>query len=418
MLWVFRYAVRTTAPARLRTGGLARYLFAASLARGADAGAIVGLVLLAFVPPERFSQPALVGALLAACLTVPHLLGPLAGNLLDRANDPRRVLAAAFALYGLALAAATLAVGSVPLPLVCVLVLLTGACGPLLTGGLSSELAGLVAPDERAQRRAQGWDALSYGVAGSAGPAAVAGLAAVTGPVAALLLLSVAAVLAGGVALMLPRAVATERADAISVIAALRVIVVVGPLRRAAYTTMVIFLPGGAVEVLAVGFARHLGAGASAGAVLVAVFGLGNCVGSLVVTAFPLTGEPDRLLTRCALVVAAGFGACALAPDYPLAIVAFALAGVVNAPLFAATLATRSAYAPAEARAQVFVTSAALKVGAASLGTTLAGALAGLGPRFLLAIGAALCLAVTTTATLDRRLTASATSRQAAPVPR
>jgi hypothetical protein len=232
----------------------------------------------------------------------------------------------------------------------------------------------------------------------------VAALAAATSPLVALLVLSGAAIAAAGLVLTLPRGAdrGADSAGVLSVGRTLRTIAVTGPLRRAAYTTMVTSLPGGAVEVLAVALAAQLGRNAAAGAVLVAVFGLGDCVGSLLVTAFPLTGEPDRLLTRCALVVAVGFGCCAAAPTYPLALLAFGVAGAVNAPLFAATLATRSVYAPAEARAQVFVSSAALKIGAASLGTAVAGALAGLGPRLLLAVGALLCLAVAVAATTDR----------------
>jgi hypothetical protein len=68
-------------------------------------------------------------------------------------------------------------------------------------------------------------------------------------------------------------------------------------------------------------------------------------------------------------------------PTYPLGLLAFGLAGAANAPFFTATLASRSAYAPPGARAQVFVSMAALKVASAALGTALAGLLAALGPR-------------------------------------
>ena len=120
-------------------GGLTRYVAAATLSRGADSGAAVGLVLVAMAPAAHLARPSLVGALLATCLTAPHVLGPVVARQLDRASDGRRLLAAAFALYGLALAAA--------------LVVVAGLCGPLLTGGLSSRLAGLVDPGERARWR-------------------------------------------------------------------------------------------------------------------------------------------------------------------------------------------------------------------------------------------------------------------------
>lgn len=75
----------------------------------------------------------------------------------------------------------------------------------------------------------------------------------------------------------------------------------------------------------------------------------------------------------------------------------------MTTPFFTATLAARSAYAPPQARAQVFVSMSALKVAAAALGTALAGALVGLGPRLLLLAGAAMVLAVVGAMVLDRR---------------
>ncbi len=110
---------------------------------------------------------------------------------------------------------------------------------------------------------------------------------------------------------------------------------------------------------------------------------------------------------------------CALAPSYRLALIAFALAGVANAPFFTATLAARSRYSPPEARAQVFVTLAGLKVAMASAGTALAGIAIDVGARPLLAAGAALTLAGATAAWIDRRHSrASALSQLTAKQPK
>ncbi|MET8367107.1 MULTISPECIES: hypothetical protein [unclassified Micromonospora] len=54
-------------------------------------------------------------------------------------------------------------------------------------------------------------------------------------------------------------------------------------------------------------------------------------------------------------------------------------------------------------RTQVFVSTAALKVAAGSLGTGLAGALAPLGPRLLLVAGASIALAAAVAATVSAR---------------
>jgi hypothetical protein len=256
-------------------------------------------------------------------------------------------LAAAFALYGLLLAAAATALGSVPSVLVVLLVAGTGACGPLLTGGLSSRLAGIAGNRSQAQRRAEGWDSVSYGIGGAAGPAGVAALAALAGPLTAMLALAAAAVAAAALTLTLPNPEPARPASerVLSVRAALRLMATYGPLR----------------------------------------------------------GEPEALTARSVALMAIALALCALAPGYPLALAALALAGIANAPFFAATLAARSRYSPPDARAQVFVTLAGVKVAMASVGTAIAGATIGLGARPLLAAGTALTLTGAVAAAIDRR---------------
>lgn len=102
----------------------------------------------------------------------------------------------------------------------------------------------------------------------------------------------------------------------------------------------------------------------------------------------------------------AGSAERALTTSYPTAITGFAVLGLVNATSFTATLTARTRYAPPGARAQVFVTSAGLKIAMAALGAALAGATAELGGRALLICTAAITLTAVATALLDRRLTA------------
>jgi MFS family permease len=390
-----------------KTGGLGRYIAAATLARGADGGGPVGAVLLAAAPSAHLAQPSLMGGLLATCLSAPHLLGPVVARRLDRARDGRRVLAVAFVLYGLAIAAAALAIGHVPVVLVALLIAVAGTCGPLLTGGLSSGLSGLVDSDERAQRRAQGWDGVTYGLGGTVGPAIVAALAATASPRIAVLVLAAAAVLAAAITLTMPRTedAGVERADVPLVRQTLRMIAVHGPLRRVAYTTVVAAMSGGAVAVLTVSLSHELHAPGESGAFLTAAYGFGSLLGSLLVTAFPLTGEPERHVSRWAAAVGAAFAACALVPGIPLGVVGFGLVGMLGAPLFTATLAARTTYSPVGARAQVFVSMAGMKIAAAALGSALAGAFAGYGPRLLLVVGGALTVAAALGTVLERRAT-------------
>jgi hypothetical protein len=387
-------------------GALVRYLSAALLARGADSGAAVGLVLLAVSPATGLPNGAATGGLLAAGLTAPHLLGPWVARWLDRARDGRKLLAAAFAGYGTALAAAAILLGHARLPLVAALIGLAGLCGPLLTGGLSSQLAGIAGAQPRAQRRAEGWDAVSYGLAGAAGPAAVAGLAALATPLVAVLTLASAPVAAATITLTLPRTApsASSPDQALTVRAALQLMASHGPLRRVTVATMLTALSTGGLAVVAVVYGAQLSARPGAGAALAAAFGLGNLAGSLLLTALPLRGEPERLTARHVAIMAVALGLCAVAPTYPLAVAAFALVGASNAPFFTATLAARSLYSPPPARAQVFVSMAGLKVAMAAASTAIAGATIGHGPRGLLTVAAAITLLAAATALLDRRI--------------
>jgi len=384
--------------------GLQRYVTAATVVRCADASAAVGLVLLAV----DTGAGARAGAAPAVALTAPHLLGPWVAHRLDRARDGRAVLAGAFVVYSAAIAVAALLLGRAPLAAAVGATLLAGTAGPLLTGGMSSLVAGLARDGERAQRRAEGWDAVTYGIAGAGGPAAVAAVATLTTPLAAVLTLAAAALAAAPLTLTLPACHRAAPGDALAVRDTLEAMAARGPLRRATVSVLVTALAFGAVlSVVAVMLGAALTDRAGAGAALVAAYGLGNLAGSLLVTAFPLTSEPDVTMPRLVALLGGGLVLCALAPTYPLALAGFALCGAVNAPFMAATLAARSLYAPPGGRAQVFVSQAGAKIAMASAGTALAGVAASAGPRALIGVAAAVTLAGAGAAALDRRLTAA-----------
>jgi hypothetical protein len=147
--------------------------------------------------------------------------------------------------------AATFGLARLPVVAVATLAAAAGLCGPLLTGGLSSQLAALAPPDEHAQRRAQGLDSLSYGVRGTVGPAAVASLAALTGARMSMVILAAAAVAAAVLIRTLPASGNTVPPDRVlPVRKALQLIVTTGPLRRVMYTTVVAAVPGGAIAVI------------------------------------------------------------------------------------------------------------------------------------------------------------------------
>lgn len=382
--------------------GLARYLTAAVLVRGADSGATIGLVLLA----AARHQPAAAGGLLVAALSAPHLGGPWLAARLDRARDRRRLLAAAYLVYGFALAAGALALGRLPFAGALAAVAVAGCCGPLLTGGLSSVLGEL-----GSSRRLRGWDALTYGVGSTAGPAAAAGLTALAGPLAAVLGLAGAAAAAGALVVTLPLNGRAEPGEAVGLRAGLAVLVRRPPLRRVTVLTLLGAVELGALPVVAVRFGTELHGTATAGAALTVAYGAGSLLGSALVTAWPLRGEPEVLAARLFAAMAVATALCALAPGYAVAIAGFGVLGLLNATSFTATLAARGGYAPAGAQAQVFVTSAGLKVAMASVGAALAGAASGLGGQVLLLGAAAATGSAVLVAWVDRKLPAAAHPR-------
>nr|BFE58648.1 hypothetical protein GCM10020063_031740 [Dactylosporangium thailandense] len=162
----------------------ARLLIAAALARTADAGAGVVIVLASV---SRFGGPA-QGSLILAVLLVPHLLaGPLVGLVTDRARHPGLVHAGFVAGFGAAVGGILSLIGHVPQLVVLVLAFVAGCCGSMVFGGLSSRLDDVVAPENRA--RVRGLDAATYNVADIFGPAAGAALAVSVGvPVAAVVI--------------------------------------------------------------------------------------------------------------------------------------------------------------------------------------------------------------------------------------
>ncbi len=383
---------------------LLHYIVAAILVRGADAGAGVGLVLLASAN-SSLSNPPLVGAMLAAALTAPHVLGPLTARFLDKAVDQRKVLALAAVLYGIFIVLTAYTVGRIVLVVPIVLAACAGLCGPLLTGGLSSVLAGLVSGEEQQQRRAESWDALTYGISGTLGPAIVALIATAFIPLIALMLLSAGVIAAAVCILFLPLQPRTpvEPSQASSGQGILRVMFNTGPLRRAVLVMMAAALPGGAISVLAVSFASEQLGQSSSGGLLVAAFGLGNLAGSLWITVFPLKGEPERNMLKYTLLVATGFIVCSLATyTYTTLLIALALAGAANAPFFAATLGVRSRYSPDHVRGQVFTGMAGLKIASSSAGTALAGLFIVWGASWLLLAGGIIVAIAYVAALMDR----------------
>ncbi|MEU6184171.1 hypothetical protein [Streptomyces coeruleorubidus] len=81
-----------------------------------------------------------------------------------------------------------------------------------------------------------------------------------------------------------------------------------------------------------------------------------------------------------------------------------ALTSALNSYFFAATLAARTEYAPPQARGQVFIWVAALKITSGSAGTALAGAPTGFSVRLPVLAGICAVMAAALTATAEARM--------------
>ncbi|GAA1529999.1 hypothetical protein GCM10009827_054170 [Dactylosporangium maewongense] len=390
---------------------LARLLTAAVLARTAEAGATV-VLLLASV--QHFGGPA-TGASVLAALLGPHVVaGPVVGLVTDRARRPRLVHAGFAAVFGLALGGVLLLTGVAPLPVVLALAVVAGTCGPMIFGGLSSRVDDVVPAPRRSHAR--GLDAATYNVAEIAGPAAGALLVAAFGVPVAAVTLSAACLLAAGALLTVTPTAAptapepTDLAATASVLTepastmhaapvgadadgpkasdagphrvrsgeekpglrdGLAAMVRSRPLLAVTAATAVASYAAGMITPVAVVLGVAAGRPAGGG-LLVTALGVGALCGSLLVARFPARVPAHRVVLGCLVAVglALACAAAGVAAGAPWAVLVglFAVTGVLDGPLLSSVLEVRSREAPPGTRTQVFTLGAGIKLTAASAG--------------------------------------------------
>ncbi len=385
--------------------GLRPYLATAFLARLAEEGMAVAVVMLALHRTGSAAQ----GAFVLTAWMAPHVLAaPLTGALAERARDPR--LFYLCALGGLAAGISALAVmtGRAPLPVVLAVAALGGGCGPVATGGLSALVARLV-PEGAERDRAYALDAATYNAVSVAGPALVSTVAALVSPAPAVVLLAASAAGAAATAATLPYRRTDEGADGngngaaapgpksrtalrADLGAGLAAVWHVRELRAVTAATSLAFVGVGGLTTTAVLLAGDRGR-PDAGGVLMTALALGALAGSLAVARWLRSFPARRLVPFCLTGAGLGLAAAAAAPSFAAQTALFAVAGVFEGPLLSATLRIRADHSPPGVRAQVFTIGAGLKISAAACGSALAGAAAGLPPHLPLLGIAALQLA-------------------------
>ncbi|GAA2441620.1 MFS transporter [Streptomyces macrosporus] len=387
--------------------GLRPYLATALLARLAEEGMAVAVVMLAVHRTGSAAQ----GAFVLTAWMAPHVLvAPLTGALAERVRSAR--LFHSCGLGGLASGIAALAVlvGRVPLPVVLAVAALGGACGPVVTGGLSGLVARLV-PEGPDRDRAYALDAATYNAVSVTGPALVSAVSALGSPGTAVALLSVSAACAAVLASTLPygRSAAPVRASGeasgegavegagarttlrADLAAGLATVWRVRELRAVTAATCLNSLGIGGLTTTAILLATELDRPDSGG-LLMTAFAVGALAASLAVArwlrSFPARRLVSASLSGTGLVLAAAsfapsFAASSTASFAVLAVL-FAVAGVFEGPLLSATLRIRAAHSPERVRAQVFTIGAGLKISAAACGSALVGLAASLPPPLLL----------------------------------
>ncbi|MCX4694885.1 MFS transporter [Streptomyces sp. NBC_01408] len=371
--------------------GLWRYLAAALAARFASEGMGMALVLLAL---ERTGSAA-HGAFVLTAWLAPHVLAaPLAGAAAARTRRPRLFHVGALAGFTAAVAALSLLLGRAPVAVVIAVAVCGGTCGPMVTGGLSSLVSGLV-PAGAGRDRAYGWDASTYNAAAVTAPAVVSLVTALASAAPAMAALAasgaLAAVLAAGLPYEGQDAGPLRGAPGTGITAGLVALWRVRELRAVTSATTLAFVGIGSLTTTSVLLAAGLGS-PGAGGILVTAFAVGALTGSL--TLGRLTSVESGRLARWALTgTGAALAAAALAPSVAVMAALFAVAGVCDGPLLTATLRIRSEHAPTGARTQVFTLGAGLKLTAAAAGAALVGFAADAPARTLLAGIAGLQLA-------------------------
>ena len=355
-----------------RTPGLAALFSASTTARLANEAARVAMVLLVLA---RTDSPALAGTVVGA-LTLPALVtGPLLGAWLDRTPRRRSVFVANQLLLLGALVGLLAVTGRAPSYVVVLLGLLAGLTAPVLTGGFTGLIPPLVPVP--LLRQAYGAEATSYNVAGVAGPAlagaltAVAGADVAVGVTAALSLLALLAV----IRVPMPAPVVDpDRPGLLRTVATgVRLLATVPALRAVTVVTTVSFTGIGALPVVLPLLAVELGQDAAAGGAFFSAFALGALGGSLAMASrAPKTG-PMRMAFLGTAGLGLAFAAVAAAPGFAVALVLIVIAGALEGPVLASTLAVRAAHSPADMQTQVVMTAASLKFGGFAVGSALAG---------------------------------------------
>ncbi|GGQ34477.1 hypothetical protein GCM10010266_67110 [Streptomyces griseomycini] len=350
------------------------YLAGAVTARAGDEMSGPALMLAGFA----LTGSALEASSLLAGITVSAAVGgPVLGTLLDRAGRPGRLLAGALVLYAAGLGMIVAGLGRLPFAVTVLIAVLTGLLGPALSGGWTAQLP-RVLPGDRLPR-ANALDAMTFSVAGLAGPALAGGVAEALGAPTAVVVSVVLIALALPAAWRLParprRAPGTRTTSVISDLAAgMRVIAGRPALARATLVSIVSCVAQGMLMACIPLLGERVLGGAGHGAALLSCAAVSALAANAVLARFPRAVAPDTIIWASALLQAAALAFAVWSQPVAL-IVAVLTAGIGEGSQLTALFAVRHREAPEHLRGQIFTTGASLKITGFALGAAVAGPL-------------------------------------------
>ena len=353
---------------------LGRYILAALFARTSTGGSAVAIILLS----RHFdADGALVGAL-AACLTAPHAFGPIYGRWCEKANNAFIVIAMSCLLFTAFFQFAIISIEKQHFWLAFISLLLCGACSSFMMGGLSTQIVHLISSDKAVRRKAQSWDALTYGAGLTVGPILIALLSStytIKFAVSALMFLPI---VAGLIILSLPKPHKDSKKQKHKVPRIKQVVKVLW--QSPALKTTLLMTSGAAfsfaaLPVVAVYYSEAFQYGREKGAYLMTLYGVGCLCGATLLIFRPLVRDALTLLKHVGWILVTCLILVSLSASFMTSMFAYWFCGVVNSVFFAVTIAARTEYSPAQGAAQIYMWVAAAKITAASLGTFVAGIL-------------------------------------------
>jgi MFS family permease len=330
------------------------------------------------------------GAYIAAGLTAAAAIGgPVVGAMLDRSRHPRAGFALSMIVMIIGLIALLIALGRTPMWIAILLAGVAGLAYPALTGAWTAQLARLVPPPML--HRAYSADAGTYSLAAIIGPPLAAGVVAwnVSAPLVIPILVLVIAIITLRRVPLTPSPQHQQHKLLSDLRYGFHTLWHKAALRRTTIITVIGFGGEAALFITAPLLAQLLtGSLAFTGAIL-AARAIGGLLGAAFLVRHPVH-HPDRVVVWGGMIVASTFVAMALFINIPVILIGAFIAGIAHGYLLSAMFQVRNRESDDRVRAQIFTTSASLRMTAFAAATAGLGALLTMGPSTVLIAGALL----------------------------